>query len=345
MFSKEDVKQLIESVNVGSLADDEKSVLVEDVHKKLTEAFEQCKKEAIEECTKEAEARLRRERVKSFKSGADSAKEMCESTIQQTESTAFAAGREQAINEAMEAEEEVSEELIAKLEELCKEFDISCKLVELATHEDTKEYFKESTKKAVSEFVEKKINESFPQKMIVNYDRLNKLEEVFESLKQTLTVSDESVCEAREAAKEAVRRELDEAKESLVVQTKKRIAAEQLLESTKAQNYLLRKVSALPVKEQQFMLESFNGATVAQINESFDKEYQRMLRKHGRSTPVVNDVIAESTVGKNLVREAEESAKATNGRESVNESASEKPQAQEKSLMDAYTANCRYMKF
>jgi len=343
MFTKEDVKQLIESVNVGSLTEDEKNVLTEDVHKKLEDAFNKYKAEALEECTKAAEEKLRKEKVKSFKHGADSAKEMCESTIKSVEETAFQAGKEEAFKERDEHENEVSEQLIEKLEELCKEFDISSKLVELATHAETKEYFKESTKKAVSEFVEKKINESFPQKMIVNYDRLNKLEELFESMQHTFAVNDETVCEARQAAQEAVQKELDEAKDGLQTQTKKRIAAEQMLESVRAENYLLRKVSSLPVSEQKEMLESFKGASVAQINECFDKEYQKMLRKRGHTTPVVNDVISESTVVKTLAKEASEKTAASN-KTAVNESTQSAAQ-KTPTLMDGYVAGCKYMRF
>ena len=43
-------------------------------------------------------------------------------------------------------ESEISEELIAKLEELCKEFDKASRLVEIATHEASKEYFKRVNK-------------------------------------------------------------------------------------------------------------------------------------------------------------------------------------------------------
>lgn len=348
MFTKEDVKQLIESVNVGTLTEDEKGVLTDDVYKRLNEAFEKCKEDTRKECQKEAADKLKKERVKSFKHGETSANEKTSEAIKIAEATAFEAGREQGVKESEANEEEVSEELIAKIEELCKEFDISSKLVELATHESSKEYFKESTKQAVSDFIEKKINESFPQKMVVNYDRLNKLEEVFESLKSTLTVNDESVCEARIAAQEAVQNELDEAKEGLQVQTKKRIAAEQMLESVKAENYLLKKISALPQNEQKEMLESFQGASIATIDESFDKEYQKVLRRHENGKrPVVNDVISESVVGKTLANEANGENRATmTNTITVNESKAKNGQkVSAPTLMDAYVSRCRHGKF
>lgn len=339
MFTKEDVQQLVESVNVGTITDDEKGVLVEDLYGKLTEAFERVRREAVEESAKTAEDKLRRERVKSFRNGADSAREKCESAIHESEGAAFQAGREQGLREAAEEEEEVSDQLVEKIEELCKEFDITTRLVEIATQENAREYFKESTQKAISEFVERKIEESFPQKTIVNYDRLNRLEKVFESLRTTLAVNDATVCEARDAAVASVRDELADAKAGLHDATKRRIAAEQMLESVRAENHLLRKVAPLPASDQRRMMSAFKGATVAQIDESFDSEYQRLLRRNVAAKPVVSDVIMESSVAKTLAREAISRAKP------ISESA-DKPVQKTASdaLMDAYVANCRHMR-
>ena len=341
MFTIEETQKLVESVSVANLTEDEKKVVVEDVHQKLTEAFEKAKAEGREAAVAEAKETLKQERMKSFNRGMKSAKTKIDEAVAEAEANGFEAGKEAAQKEAEENENEVSEELVAKLEELCKEFDIATRLVEIATHENTKEYFKESTKAAISEFVNRKVNESMPEKLVVDYDRLQQYQQLCESFKSMLVVNDQTVAEAAEQAKASIAEELNEAKASLKATQVSRIKAEQLCESLKAQNLLLKKVAKLPVREQKELLESFKDATVDQINENFESALMKLNHRRGEEQKaVVNDVICESAKAKSEAETKETTEKVNESVQKVEESA--KPAG-----VDSYMARmaevCKHM--
>lgn len=336
MFNLEDTKALIESVNTGvAMTDDEKATLANDVHTKLTEAFEACKKEARDAALAEAKENFRKERVKTYNRGKNASKEVNEALVREAEENGYAAGKEAAEQEMAGKESEISEELIAKLEELCKEFDKASRLVEIATHEASKEYFKESTKPLISDFIDNAINESFPKKLIVDYDRMQQLQSMCESFKKALLINDEQVVEAVKQAQTSVAEELTEAKVSLKEQTQKRISAEKMLESTKAENYLLRKVAALPTAEQKVMLESFDGKSISQINESFDREHLKFIRSHELTKPMVTETV--------IVESKTDDSEAQSDVAPVVESTAKTPQSA--STMDAYVAVCKNMHY
>lgn len=146
----------------------------------------------------------------------------------------------------------------------------------------------------MSEFIDRKIVESLPKQMVIDYDRLNQLENVCESVKTLLCVSDKEVSETANKIKDEYLQEIKESKAGLAEQTKRRIEAEQVAESLKAENLLLKKVSALPIAEQKVLTESFKGASVKTINENFDKEYSRLVQRRDNRPAVVKDTICES---------------------------------------------------
>lgn len=348
MLCKEDVKKLIESINVGKMNESEMDVLVEDTLKKLNESFDESFQKGREAGKAEVTESLRKERLESFQRGLAKGTQKVEAAINESEKIAFNAGHEQAIHEAEEKEAEVSKELLDLIEQLCIVFDKYTRLVEIATTESSKEFFKESVKNALIDFCDRKVNESFPKEVIVDYHRMQKLESVLESVKKVALITDADVSEAVEKAKESCAKEFTEAKQLAEDQTKKRIAAEQMLESVKAENYLLKKVQSLPVSDQKSLMESFKGASIESIDESFDREKQRLIERHQASViqkPVVADVICESRIQKlreSRARKIEESAKTEKDgqKQQVNESAQ---QTAANPVMDAYVSNCKML--
>ena len=159
-----------------------------------------------------------------------------------------------------------------------------------------------------------------------------------ESFKKSLLLTDADVSEAVKQARASVENELVEAKNSLREQTQKRISAEKLLESVQSENLLLQKVAALPTAEQKVMLESFKGKSAAEINESFDREHLKYLRRTEAAKPVVTDVVNEATQKK-----AEENAAAASKTVSESTAAAETSAKKPESVMDAYVRGCKLM--
>jgi len=344
MFTLEDTKELVKSLNTGTaLTEEEVSVLAEECHKKISEAFDECAKKAYDKAVSDTKEEFKKERVKAFKRGKDSANECTAKEVSIAESNGFEAGKQVALQEAYAEESEVVEEVLGIVKKLCQNFDKVSRLVELVTKKDTEMEMQESFKTTIGDFINKKIDESFPEKLVIDYDRLNTLENVCESFKKTLCINDKEVAQVVESTKNEIMQEFDETKEALKNQTQRRIRAEQLLESAKAENLLLKKVSKLPLAEQKALMESFKGASVATINESFDSEYQKIQRKHHTAKisvkPVVNDVICESS--KN---ERKETSSAINeSAKNVNESAH--AASPSKSRMEEYARACKFINF
>lgn len=350
MLNKEQVKKLIESMNVGNITESEMDVLAEDTMTKLNESLTEQYEKGKADGMREANESIRKVRLESFQRGQEKGKESITEAVKAAEDAAFKAGRERGIAEAEEEEDEVAKELLDVIEELCIVFDKYVRLTEIVTHEKTKEEFKESAQKAIIEFCDRKINESFPEKDIVNYHRLQQLESLNESIKKLYLINDKDVAEAVAEAKESCAKEFNEAKMMAESQMKKRIAAEKMLESAQAENMLLKKVQNLPASDQKVLLESFKGASVETINESFDREYQRMVQRRSAMVqkPQVNDVVNESRIAKireNRHRRIEESRKMAKIREEqqtkqLNESIEERAKKAVQSRMGQYAAMC-----
>lgn len=294
MFSIEDTKQLVESINFGSLTEEELDTLVGDIHEKLESAFNECAVKAKEEAIAECGEQMKQEKATAYNEGYQAAKEEDNETISLTESTAFKAGVEEATKKNEEEASQKVIDLIGMVEEFVKMTDKFIRLSEDIGAEKATEEVKESFASTVSSFIDETINESMPKKTVVDYDRLRNLEGICESFKKVLSINDETIAESLKSTKDEFAKELASAKESLQEQTKRRIAAEQVLESIKAENLLLKKVSSLPTADQKVLLESFKGATIQQINEGFDVEKQKLHRTHLSFKPVVRDIILES---------------------------------------------------
>ena len=350
MFTKEQVKKLIESMNVGNITESEMDVLAQDTMNRLNESFQKQYEKGKADGMREANESIRKIRLESFQHGQEKGMSSLNEAVEKAEDAAFKAGRERGIAESEEVEEEVSKELLDVIEQLCITFDKFVRLTEIVTHERTKEEFKESIQDKLVEFFDRKVEECFPEKDIVNYHRLQQLESLNESIKKLYLINDKDVSEAVKEARESCSKEFNEAKMMAESQMQKRIAAEKMLESVQAENYLLKKVQNLPSADQKQLLESFRGASIETINESFDRECQRMAQRRSSMVqqPKVNDIICESRIHK--LREArakklEESAKRRQSEEDaqlqqVNESSQEIAKRELQGRMGQYAAMC-----
>ena len=125
-----------------------------------------------------------------------------------------------------------------------------------------------------------------PKKTIVDYNRMQKLENVFESLKDTLLVNDESV-QAKKAeltesyAKE--KRDLETKVAKLQVKLNESMANElklnKKIDVAKAKVLLESKVKDLPVAEAKQMKKRFEGATTAEVESKFKKVLESVKKE------------------------------------------------------------------
>lgn len=349
-FTIEDVKKLIESMNVGSITESEKDVLAKDTMDKLNESFAAEYEKGKADGMREANESVRKARLESFQRGKEKGMASLNEAVSKAEDVAFKAGRERGIAESEENESEMSKDILDLIEQLCVIFDKYVRLTEIVTREKTKEEFKESFQDAVVTFFDKKINECFPDKAIVDYHRLQNLEMLNESIKKLYLINDKDVSEAVEDAKKSCQKEYDEARQMAESQMQKRIAAEKMLESVQAENFLLKKVQNLPASDQKQLMESFKGASIEAINESFDRERERLSQRRAAAAPKadVKDFICESKIQKLRkfrARKMEEAAKREQLREDakmkqINESSQDIAKKELESRMGQYAKMC-----
>lgn len=163
---------------------------------------------------------------------------------------------------------------------------------------------------AVDGYLDVVLKEALPKEKIVDYDRLNKLESVFESLKDTLLVNDASV--------EAKRKELTESFESerknfdgkvakLEKKLNESIARERKLaatvESAKAKDLLAKKTKDLPLFEAQQIKRRLANATCAEIEKNYKKllesvreEMNEACKEEAKTLEEeINDIIAKES--------------------------------------------------
>lgn len=240
-----------------------------------------------------------------------------ESSIQQTKESAVKATKKVVEAQLSKEYRKVFESIFANLQ---KHSELVGKIQDRVTK------INESAKIArnVDTYLDSVLKEALPEKAIVDYDRLNKLESVVESLKDTLLVNDSSI-EARRAQLteefEANRKELDEKVSILEKKLNESIAREQnlstQLEAKKAKELLEKKTKDLPLFEAQQIKRRFAGATCVEIEKNFKKLLESVREEMAESEKEaektleeeVNEIIARESASDNKKDDTEEKEK------------------------------------
>ena len=164
--------------------------------------------------------------------------------------------------------------------------------------------------RAVDGYLDTVLESALPKQNIVDYDRLHKLESVFESLKDTLLVNDASVEAKRKELTEsfeADRKDLDQKVASLEKKLNESIARERKLtasvESAKAKELLAKKTKDLPLFEAQQIKRRLANATCEEIEKNYKKllesvrEEMKEACKEEEKTleEEINDIISKET--------------------------------------------------
>ena len=134
----------------------------------------------------------------------------------------------------------------------------------------------EELSESVNGFLDEHVEEILPKKDIVDYERMQKLEQIHESLKNMLGVEimnveggKKELVENLEKEKADYSKKIEELQKKLDESVKENKKVSKNLDSLKAQVLLESKIKNLPEREAKLIKESFKGASSSEINMKF----------------------------------------------------------------------------
>ena len=134
----------------------------------------------------------------------------------------------------------------------------------------------EELSESVNGFLDEHVEEILPKKDIVDYERMQKLEQIHESLKNMLGVEimnveggNKELVEGFEKEKADYSKKIEDLQKKLDESVKENKKVSKNLDSLKAQVLLESKIKNLPEREAKLIKESFKGASSSEINMKF----------------------------------------------------------------------------
>lgn len=134
----------------------------------------------------------------------------------------------------------------------------------------------EELSESVNGFLDEHVEEILPKKDIVDYERMQKLEQIHESLKNMLGVEimnveggKKELIEGFEKEKADYSKKIEDLQKKLDESVKENKKVSKNLDSLKAQVLLESKIKNLPEREARLIKESFKGASSSEINMKF----------------------------------------------------------------------------
>ena len=134
----------------------------------------------------------------------------------------------------------------------------------------------EELSESVNGFLDEHVEEILPKKDIVDYERMQKLEQIHESLKNMLGVEimnveggNKELVEGFEKEKADYSKKIEDLQKKLDESVKENKKVSKNLDSLKAQVLLESKIKNLPEREANLIKESFKGASSSEINMKF----------------------------------------------------------------------------
>ena len=134
----------------------------------------------------------------------------------------------------------------------------------------------EELSESVNGFLDEHVEEILPKKDIVDYERMQKLEQIHESLKNMLGVEimnveggNKELIEGFEKEKTEYSKKIEDLQKKLDESVKENKKVSKNLDSLKAQVLLESKIKNLPEREAKLIKESFKGASSSEINMKF----------------------------------------------------------------------------
>lgn len=293
------VEELIEAIDVDQNLDaDKKAELAESVNRSLKEKIEESYRKGLkkgkEEVLSETVTQIKEAKEKAFKDGVEQTLTEMEASIKEAEKLAHDAGIKTALDaaegEASEYDKEVKAALLEFSDVLDKYLELTLQKSELETTEKVTEQMTE----ALNDYLDEKIQDLIPESLIIDYDRAQRLEKVFNTFKQALVLEESDVQNKIKELNESALREVEKAKATLIAESERRIAAEQKLARTNAALLLVEKLEGIPAYERGILKKKFAGASCELINESFDKVYDTLKGNLDAKAEKNKVVISES---------------------------------------------------
>ena len=134
----------------------------------------------------------------------------------------------------------------------------------------------EELSESVNGFLDEHVEEILPKKDIVDYERMQKLEQIHESLKNMLGVEimnveggNKELVENLKKEKTEYSKKIEDLQKKLDESVKENKKVSKNLDSLKAQVLLESKIKNLPEREAKLIKESFKGASSSEINMKF----------------------------------------------------------------------------
>ena len=299
-----DIKALIKSLDTEGILE---STVVETFVKKTEDAISakvnEAKVLAADEAKKialkEAEAQIQEAEKCGYKKGVEATLSETEEIVKEAEKSGYEAGVKVALEEAEALANQYDEQVKEAVKELAECYD---KYVDLHTATKIKETEDAVTDKVVESldnYLKTYINEVIPESIVVDYDRIQKLEKTFEVLKESLLVVDPVVEAKVKELNESTGKELKKTQDALKKEVQNRIIVETKMNDQEARILLTEKLSDLPAYEKKILKNKFSGCTLKEINESFDDalaKVQGELIAESEKSKVTETIVTEAEV-------------------------------------------------
>lgn len=123
---------------------------------------------------------------------------------------------------------------------------------------------------AVDSFLGEYVEEILPKKALVDYEKMQKLEKIQESLKEMFLVSDVEIEKKTVALKESLEKEAQELKDKLTATEDKVAKQEEELSSLKAEKFVQEKIKDLPDVEAEKVMKKTEGMGLKEVTEKYE---------------------------------------------------------------------------
>lgn len=304
------VEELIESIDVDQNLDaDKKAELAESVNRslkeKIDESYRKGLKKGKEDVLTETVTQIKEAKEKAFKDGVEQTLTEMEQSIKEAEKLAHDSGIKTALDAAEGEASSYDKEVKAALLEFSEVLDRYLELTVQKSELDTTEKVTDQMTEALNDFLEEKVQDLIPESLIIDYDRAQRLEKVFNTFKNALVLEESDVQNKIKELNESALRDVERAKTTLIAESERRIAAEQKLAKTNATLLLVEKLEGLPSYERGILKKKFAGASYELINESFDKAYDN-LKGNLDAKAEKNKVVISEALAMEAITEDEE---------------------------------------
>lgn len=308
-----DIKDLIKAIDTEGVIDKEQmDVLVKNAEDsilaKCAEAKEAGKKEGKEEALKEAETLVKEAEKAGYEKGVKTALEEAEEVVKEAEKAGYEAGVKTALEEAEALADKYDQELQEAFKEFCEAQDEFVDKDMAVKVKETEDAVTDKVVESLDQYLTTYVKEVIPESVVIDYDRIQKLEKTFQVLKESLLVTDEDVQKKMKQLDESVSKELDKTRTALQAEVQKRIVVEHKLNEQDARILLNEKTKDLPAYEKKMLTKKFSGSSVKEINESFDDTLNKIkgdLITETEKTKVTETVVTEAEVKASKVKKEE----------------------------------------